>query len=153
MVAYVKSILPLIKKLKAGFPDIVQTCYFDDAGSLGTFAIVNWCFNSLNLFVPNPPKSFDRAYRKSQILEKGLACVAGLRCARDRVVLAVLSEMTSPNMIGWKRLWRHGNGTSIILEKPQRNIPRTRSQEWMRCFRKPFCLAFSSESQNLSHPS
>ena len=38
MVAYGIGIIPLIKNLKAEFPDVTQPWYGDYAGALGTFA-------------------------------------------------------------------------------------------------------------------
>ena len=47
MVAYGIGILLMIKNLKAGFPDVTQPWYDDDAGALGIFARVGSYFNSL----------------------------------------------------------------------------------------------------------
>ena len=47
MVAYGIGIIPLIKRLKVGFPDVTHPWYDDDAGVLGTFSDVELYFNSL----------------------------------------------------------------------------------------------------------
>ena len=52
MVAYGIGIIPLIKRLKVGFPDVTHPWYDDDAGVLGTFSDVELYFNSLKLFSP-----------------------------------------------------------------------------------------------------
>ena len=63
MVAYGIGILPMIKQLKAEFPDIPQPWYDDDSGALGTFANVELYFNLLKLlgpgrgYCPKPSKS------------------------------------------------------------------------------------------------
>ena len=50
--AYGIGILPLIKRLKAEFPDITQPQYADDSGSLGTFANIGLYFNQLKRIGP-----------------------------------------------------------------------------------------------------
>ena len=47
MIVYRVGILPLIKNLKQGIPDVTQTWYVDDAIALGTFAILEIYFDSL----------------------------------------------------------------------------------------------------------
>ena len=47
IIAYSIGILPLIKNLNCEIPDVTQPCYADNDGSLGTFAIIETCFNSL----------------------------------------------------------------------------------------------------------
>ena len=52
MVAYGIGVLPLIKQLKAEYPDITYPCYADDTGSLGTFVNAELYFNLLKRFGP-----------------------------------------------------------------------------------------------------
>ena len=48
MIAYSIGILPLINNLKREIPDITQTWYVGDSGSLGEFAILETYFDSLS---------------------------------------------------------------------------------------------------------
>ena len=48
MIAYGIGILPLINNLKREIPDITQTWYVGDSGSLGEFAILETYFDSLS---------------------------------------------------------------------------------------------------------
>ena len=63
MIVYGIGIFPLIKNLKREIPDVTQPWYADDAGALGTFAIIETYFNSLTRqgpgrgYYPEPPKS------------------------------------------------------------------------------------------------
>ena len=63
MVAYGIEIIPMIKQMKAQFPDVTQTWYANHAGAIGTFSNVDLYFNFLKRFVPGcghypePPKS------------------------------------------------------------------------------------------------
>ena len=50
MIAYGIGILPLIKRLKSKFPDVIHPWYADDAGALGKFSNVELYFNLLKLF-------------------------------------------------------------------------------------------------------
>ena len=52
MVAYGIGILPMIKKPRAGFPDINQSWCSDDDGALSPFTIVESYFNSLKRHGP-----------------------------------------------------------------------------------------------------
>ena len=52
MVAYGIGILPLIKNLKAGFLDVTQPWYADNAVALGTFTRVRGYFNLLKRIFP-----------------------------------------------------------------------------------------------------
>ena len=47
MIAYGIGILPLIKNLKRDIPDVTQALYDEDAGSLGTSAIIETYFDFL----------------------------------------------------------------------------------------------------------
>ena len=44
MIVYGIGILPLIKNLKGEITDVTQTWYADDAGAVGTFAIIETYF-------------------------------------------------------------------------------------------------------------
>ena len=63
IIAYVIGILSLIKNLKQEIPDVTQTWYADDYGSLGTFARIETYSNSLTRqgtgcgYYPEPSKS------------------------------------------------------------------------------------------------
>ena len=63
MVAYGIGFLPLIKCLKAAYPDVAQTWYADEAGELGTFDNIGLYFNLLKKiglgsgYYPKPSKS------------------------------------------------------------------------------------------------
>ena len=63
MVAYNIVVLPLIKLLKAAYPDVTQLWYTDDAGALGTFDNIGLYFKSFKLlgpghgYYPKPPRS------------------------------------------------------------------------------------------------
>ena len=63
MVAYGIEIIPMIKQMKAQFPDVTQTWYSDYAVALSKFVNVELYFNSLKQFVrdigyyPEPYKS------------------------------------------------------------------------------------------------
>ena len=50
MVAYGIGIIPLIKRLKAVFPNVIQTCYTDDVGELDMFTNVKLYFNLIKRF-------------------------------------------------------------------------------------------------------
>ena len=62
MISYGIGILPLIKNLKRKLPDVTQPWYTDDARALGTFAIIQTCFNLLTRqgprrrYYPKPSK-------------------------------------------------------------------------------------------------
>ena len=63
MITYRISILPLIKNIKREIPDVTQPWYNDDAGALGTFAILETYFYLLTRqgmgggYYPEPSKS------------------------------------------------------------------------------------------------
>ena len=52
MVDYGILVLPLIKFLKAAYPDITHPWYKDDPGALGTFGNLGLYFNTLKHFGP-----------------------------------------------------------------------------------------------------
>ena len=52
MVAYSIGIIPLIKQLKAEFPDINQPWYYDCSGPIVMFTSVKLYFNFLKRFGP-----------------------------------------------------------------------------------------------------
>ena len=52
MITYRIGILALIKNIKMEIPDFTQTWYADNAGALGTFAIIETYFYSLTRKVP-----------------------------------------------------------------------------------------------------
>ena len=73
--------------------------------------------------IPNPLKAFWLCTWK--ILDPLiLACVTDLECALARIILADLLGITSPEMIGWKSVHRHGSGTFKVSAKLWVNIPR-----------------------------
>ena len=105
--------------------------------------------------------------------ENSLACVPGLNFALVRVIFAVLSGMMSPNVIGGKIVRWNGKIKFARSAKRRGNMHRKfmpwwsvqssrkgylcnswqktcdiRSQAWRSFFRKPFCLASSSENWN-----
>ena len=45
MVAYSIDVIPMIKKLKAAYPDVTQPCSTDDVGALGTYKNIELYFN------------------------------------------------------------------------------------------------------------
>ena len=47
MIVYGIGILPLINNLKREIPDVTQPCYADNSGALGTFVILETCFDLL----------------------------------------------------------------------------------------------------------
>ena len=70
------------------------------------FARVESYFNSLQRYgpgqgyCPEPSKRVLIVHPEISNPEKVLACVMGLRFARVRIILEVLSRMTIPNVIG-----------------------------------------------------
>ena len=52
MVSYDIGVLPLIKQLKAVYPDVIETWYTDNYGALGMFNNVELYFNLLKRNVP-----------------------------------------------------------------------------------------------------
>ena len=45
MVAYMIGVLPLIKRMKLAYPDIIHTWYTENYGALGTFNNLKKYFN------------------------------------------------------------------------------------------------------------
>ena len=89
MVVYSIGIIPLIKHLELTYPDVAQTWYSDDAGSLGTFNNLERCFNLLKRngldrgHYPGSTISISVVHPK--ILKQGgfLAGFTYLRCESD----------------------------------------------------------------------
>ena len=145
--------------------------YAGEAGSLGTFLIIETYFNSLTRqgtvrgYYPEPSKSIQRISRLKICLEH----VTYLRFAWAQFILGVTLGATSPIAIGWESVCWYGRRTLAWSSNPQVNIPRIVMQqwhawsnrsgyfcsalpgtlgvslrEWIRCFGKPFCLVLSS---------
>ena len=60
----------------------------------------------------------------------------GLMCARARIILAVLSGMTSSNLIVFKIVQRRGSGTSIQSVKLWGDFPRKVTPRWYLRFNR-----------------
>ena len=106
MVAYGIGILLLIKYLKSAFTDVTQPWYAGDASALGTTTRVGSYFNSLKKlelgrgYHPELSKSVLIVHPENFETVNSLAHVMGLMCAWACVILAVISGMMIPNMIG-----------------------------------------------------
>ena len=131
------------------------------------FSFVRTAWPRTKVLPPNIQKAFWSCICKIQKLENRLACVMGLRYAREQVILVIILRKKSPNMNGWKSIQRRGSGIFSQSEKPQVNIPRkvkpwwyarsnwsgyfynasqqiwrTCFQEWIILFRKNLALSF-----------
>ena len=128
MFSYGIGILLLIKRLKSPYPYITHTWYADNSGALVTFDNLEKYFKSLKRngpawgYYPDPIKIIMITHPK--ILKRGgcLEDVMGLRCEQVHIILAVISRMTNPNVIGSKSGQRNGRGTFALSEKRRRNI-------------------------------
>ena len=52
MVSYGIGFLPMIKHMKAAYPDVTYPWYDDNAGALGMFDKLERCFNLLKRSIP-----------------------------------------------------------------------------------------------------
>ena len=77
---------PTYQKTKGELPDVTQPWYLDNVGELGTFAIIETCFNLIKLqglargYYPKPSMSVLILHPDNLEAKNCLARVIGLRC-------------------------------------------------------------------------
>ena len=124
LIAYVIGILPFIKNLKMTFPHITQPWYSYDARALGTFrkswgifSFVRTTWPGTKILYQTFKNCSDSASKQSRRQKNCFACVMGLMCAKVRVILAVISGTTTPNMNGWQSVQIRGSRKFSRSEK------------------------------------
>ena len=105
IIAFSISIIPFIKNLKRYIPNFTELWYANNAGELGTFAIIGTYFNSLTRqrsdrgYHTEPSKSVLILHPDNLSPEKSSKSVTDLRWAWARVISGVTLGTTSPRAI------------------------------------------------------
>ena len=136
MVAYGIGALPLIKRLKAAYPDATQPWHADDSWALHTFDNLNKYFKSLKWnilawgYYSEPTKIFPIVHPEKIKRGDCLAHIAGLRFAWVHIILEFIPGMNYTKAVGSKIWWRNGRETFFLSTKRRVNILRKVTPHW-----------------------
>ena len=136
MVANGIGVLPLIKRVKAAYPDVTQTWYTDNSGALGTFDNIGSQFNALKIFgrgCINYTETSKRIlfFHPNKLIERKEFCLRhGFKVyisKRYPKMLIGNDESKRDCLKDWTLMWER---TLLRSLKRKENIPRIVTPQW-----------------------